>query len=50
MYDGEILQNEVILDVINGTYENNEEINMSFDNETLSDRNIEDWYNWGFGY
>lgn len=50
MYNGEILQNEVTLDIINGTYENNEEINMSFDNETLSSKSIDDWYNWGFGY
>lgn len=46
MYDGDILQNEIALDMSNRIYEYIEEINV-FDNEILLDEdidnNLEDW-------
>jgi hypothetical protein len=46
MYDKKILQNEVILDIGNRTYENN----ILLDDETLLDEDMDYLYNWGFGY
>ena len=47
MYDGEILQNEVVLDIVNRTYEDN----ILLDDEILLDEDMNDLYNnWGFGY
>ena len=49
MYDGDILQNEIALDMSNRIYEYIEEINV-FDNEILLDEdidnNLEDWGVW----
>lgn len=46
MYDKKILQNEVILDIGNRTYENN----ILLDDENLLDEDMDYLYNWGFGY
>ena len=50
IYDGDILQNEIALDMSNRIYEYIEEINV-FDNEILLDEDIDNnLEDWGFGY